>query len=239
MTWLTGLKERTKSVLSKHYGIVVRRNYYPASLEHQFGIDLLIDVGCNRGQYAFQALQSNRQLELILIDALPQCIEFCRDRFLHEPRVSVMDPIALAAGKGEAEFWVSANEYSSSLMRPSAALVEAASGAAPDKKITVSSNRLDSLFTNADLVGRRVMLKIDANGADLEVLRGSTEILDSIAVVQVEVSLPGAGKSESNGNSIFHFLSDAGFELSRVTEGVRNRIGAQLTCDLVMAKLGE
>ena len=51
------------------------------------------------------------------------------------------------------------------------------------KKIKVKLNKLDNIINNYNLIGKKTLLKIDTEGYELEVLKGSNKILNYTDIV--------------------------------------------------------
>ncbi len=86
--------------------------------------------------------------------------------------------------------------------------------------VEVQTTRLD------DVVHERVdMLKLDVQGAELDVLRGAERLLEDILVVHAEVEFFPIYKAQPLFDDIFGFLAERGFELFDLPRLVRYSYG--------------
>lgn len=182
------MKRRLQDVL-RRYGVEVSRYPHRSSLAARTrdvlaarGVDLVVDVGANRGQY----------------------VAFLRNDVGYAGRIVCYEPVratfaaltgnagsnvecrnkALGAAPGRATINVSAASDLSSFLAPSelgVATFEAGFRAAGAEEVevgTLATERLD---------GSRVFLKLDTQGFDLDVLAGGGAALDDVVAVQLEV----------------------------------------------------
>jgi hypothetical protein len=146
--------------------------------------------------------------------------------------------VAAAATDGEAELVISADADSSSLLPMTALQVETFPGTAEAARLMVSTARLDRLL-DATLLARPALLKIDVQGAELEVLRGAATVLEAIDEVLVECSFVELYRGQALAGEVARHLHDRGFALSAVCSPVADGRGLLLQADLLFARAGE
>ena len=152
------------------------------------GIDTVLDVGANLGQYG----------TALRIAGFPGRIVSCeplRDVHATLARRSAADPqwtalrTALGDRAGTVPLHVSANAYSSSVLD----MLPTHLAAAPDSgyvdREEVPLTTVDALMDEHGLVPARTLLKVDVQGFEAAVLAGAAGTLPAVAGVQVELSL--------------------------------------------------
>jgi len=122
--------------------------------------------------------------------------------------------VALAASDSQAHFYVTSKTDSSSLLEPGegqrdAYGVELASGQ------QVEVRRMDHILSPEQIV-RPAIMKIDVQGAELEVLRGCGALLDSLDYIYLEGSFVELYKGQALITEIVMFLGAHGFALRGV-----------------------
>jgi FkbM family methyltransferase len=148
------------------------------------GVTVVLDVGANAGQYAKRLRDDGYTGTIVSFEPLRDayerlCAAAAADRSWHTSN------FALGEAPGVATMNVSANSYSSSFLPLAEATVEAASDAAYIGTEDVTLTALDLL----DLPPGRTMLKADVQGFEPSVLRGARTLLQSIELVELELSL--------------------------------------------------
>ncbi len=181
----------------------------------RFSIDTVFDIGANAGQYH---------------DFLRQRVQF--DGVIHsfEPVATLADKIAARAqsdmrwhlhryalGAEEATLEINVTQrdtFSSFLEADVDESSSFASSMIVKQREQVLVKRVDDIWR--DLVSNpgKLYLKVDTQGFDLEVLRGSIELLRAIKALQFELSIQPIYKGTQNYLDILRQLNEWGFVLS-------------------------
>lgn len=152
------------------------------------GIDLVLDVGANRGQFGEELRAYGYRGALVSYEPLSAPYAQLEARAARDPGWTARRT-AVGARAGELTIHVAANSDSSSAL----AMLERHRQAAPQSAYvgtqTVAVQRLDVLAADAVAAARRPYLKIDTQGYEWEVLDGATELLARLAAVELELSL--------------------------------------------------
>lgn len=156
------------------------------SVEHRRALRHLqprtvIDVGANKGQFAYLANSLWPQARIVSFEPLPRP----RDRLasLMGKRITIHD-CALGETEGAATIHIASREDSSSLLplgRQSELFQMREVGV-----IKVPVRRLDDVMTES--LSRPALLKVDVQGFEYEVLKGASRLLEQIDWVYVEAS---------------------------------------------------
>lgn len=170
------------------YGEIVALRRFIA----HFGIDCVVDVGANAGQYAAQ-LRKDVGFAGRIVSFEPNPAAFAR---LADAAKSDRDwevhNIALSDQDGTASFNIMAADQFSSLNEPSAGLEPIfAERNRVEKCVTVTCRRLDGLLGELDALrgARTVLLKLDTQGHDAQVCAGAGAALMRFAGVQTELAV--------------------------------------------------
>ena len=147
-----------------------------------------------------------------------------------------IETTAVAGNKGEREFFETARGVNSSLLRPSAAFAQRyqVPGFAVDRVRPCEVDTLDSiLFTKRDdVLPYGELLKIDAQGVELEILQGSSRLLSERTVAIIcEVSFCELYEQQPLFGGVAKYLWERGFDfygfqsLSHRASHLRHLIG--------------
>lgn len=187
----------------------------------ELGIDLVIDVGANEGQYGKSLRAEGYNGRILSFEPQASAFEVLRSHARSSPNWRCARR-ALGSEMGRLSMNVAGNSYSSSLLDMLDAHVEAA----PESRImqteTVEVVRLDAALDQSDGPAQRIMLKADVQGYEDRVLAGSTGILDRILLLELEVSFVPLYEGQKLFPEIHEWAWMNGFALIALEEGFRN-----------------
>lgn len=180
----------------RYAGVELSRFPAPTSALHRrgallrhYGVDLVLDVGANEGQFGLE-LRRDLGYRGRIVSFEPLDTAFARLKLrAAEAQPWDLRQIALGNRCGTAILQVAGNSESSSLLPMLQAHLNAAPLAAYVAQRTVEVATLDSLCPQFQMQGRQVWLKIDAQGSEAQVLDGASASLAAIDTVQLELSL--------------------------------------------------
>lgn len=201
----------------------------------RYGVDLVLDVGANTGQYARRLrTRSGYEGRIVSFEPVTEAYEQLERSASRDPRWECRK-LALGDRDGEAEIVLGGSTDVSSFLAfrewPLAAVTTArAAGAEP-----VRVARLDSL----DLVshGRGTMLKLDVQGYEPQVLAGAARTLESVDVLECELAFEHLYEGQPSFREMVDLVEESGFAPLSVETGNFNPATASLTyVDVVFAR---
>ena len=152
-------------------------------------IDLVLDVGANRGHYA-TGLRANGYVgRIVSFDPLAAAHAILEATARADAGWEVAPRMALGDMDGEITIHVAGNSLSSSVLDMLPEHERAAPGSAYVDSETVPLRRLDNVAGDFLRGSRCVMLKIDTQGYEDRVLTGAHGMLQSVVAIQSELSL--------------------------------------------------
>ncbi len=166
--------------------------WYLRRLFRLLDIDLVIDVGGNRGQYArLIRKRVGYRGALITVEPIPELAAELRHTAAGDARWAIVDA-ALGEAAGTATLHVTRGIELSSLLAPSNVASDSlASFNTVERELSVRVQTLADLLAQHPLArGKRsIYLKLDVQGFELPVLRGAGPALERIAALQAELSV--------------------------------------------------
>jgi FkbM family methyltransferase len=231
------IKEVIKQVF-KQIGIDLRRT--PPTTPHpvvHHGIEVLLDVGANEGQFAQGVRDAGYRGRIISFEPLPEAFLRLKEASQADPQWVVHSRCALGSVCGQVKINIAGNSVSSSIMP----MLESHSSAAPRSKYVGTADTevitLDSVFENYCRPNDRVFLKIDTQGFESEVLRGCSSTLKYIQGVQLELSVVPLYGGQELYPYFFELFRGHGFELWSIIPGFSDiRSGQTLQFDAVFMR---
>jgi FkbM family methyltransferase len=149
------------------------------------GIQVVLDVGANAGQYAMRLREDGYAGRIISFEPIREVHEALAASAAHDDLWETRN-LALGADSGLAILNISENTYSSSFFPIADIHVDAAREAAFIRTEQVDRARLDSIDIPTD---EPILLKMDVQGYEPEVIRGAGRLLENVAALEVEMSL--------------------------------------------------
>jgi FkbM family methyltransferase len=200
-------------------------------------IDLVLDVGANEGQYAMELRKLGFAGHIVSFEPIQEVGARLRAHLGADPRWEYRG-MALGSIDGTATIQVGAESATSSLLKPSEYLVQRAAHARSVRSEEVRVARLDTVFDETWGL-RRIWLKLDTQGFEMEVLRGATQSLTRIQILQLELSLRPLYEGEPGFLEVSHWLAERGLELVGLEPGfVEASTGRLLQSDVFFARRG-
>lgn len=204
-----------------------------ASLPWSDDIATVIDVGANRGQFASLALAAFPGAMIYCFE--PQAAASAKLRQVvtksgGRDRVHVFET-GLGAGAGQRPFYVASEDDSSSFL-PMTSLQLREFGGEHVLSTTLPIQRIDAILRCVDLIPP-VLMKIDVQGFELEVLKGSTALLDCVNDLLVECSFAELYAGQPQAAEIVSYLHSRHFNLLRLKPSASRADGSLLQADLL------
>jgi FkbM family methyltransferase len=184
-----------------------------AAIFLNYGINLILDVGANTGQYGMRARALGYRGRIVSFEPV-------LTSFIELNKATRNDPlwIPLNIGCGDYDGMALINTFNLSVMNsilPSTSLIEKEY---PQVKSIgqeeISINRIDGIFDDYYHPTDRVLLKIDTQGFEKNILEGAKASLERITGVQLEMSFVEHYKNETLFKDMVDFLSQRGFTLA-------------------------
>lgn len=202
----------------------------------EFGIDCVLDVGANVGQYRdFLRGLVRYEGPIVSFEPIARNVEVLKHRARRDLRWTVQG-YALGSSSGSSTISVTAaSEFSSFLALDYSRFPRVDQFTAVDHAESVQVRMLDEVFPELQKrIGfERPYLKLDTQGYDLEVLRGGLTSLPSICALQTEASVIGIYQGMPDYLESIKFLNDHAFDITGFFPVQRDRRLRLVECDCV------
>ena len=190
-------------------------------------IDLVIDVGANVGQYGAMMRELGYVGRIHSFEPMRSAWEGLQRRILNDPCWSASQ-VALGEAVGTRTLHIAGNSISSSVLDMLPAHVRNApeSRYVKDEQIKVST--LDDELPAIKQDASKIWLKLDVQGYESSVIKGATQVLDAISVIQTEMSLVPLYRDQVTYLPLCEQLTDLGFDLVGIESGFQDRLNGNL-----------
>jgi FkbM family methyltransferase len=196
-------------------------------LDHH-GIDAVLDVGANVGQYATRLRQGGWGGRIVSFEPLPDAHAVLEKAAAPDALWEVAPRMALGAGAGTVSLNVSAESDMSSALPFVPEMADLLDSAAYTGTVTAPLARLDEVFGEYAGNTGRVLLKIDTQGTEAAVLEGASGVLDRIYGIQLELSIVPVYQGERTYLDMIAALGELGFQPALFIPGYFNQRSARL-----------
>jgi FkbM family methyltransferase len=213
-------------------GVAAAIEHGAVAFRHDYAT--VIDVGAHHGQFALFVRGRFRRASIISFEPLPEAARVLKRTHALVGDASVVEA-AVSSQAGPAEFVVSNATDSSSLKEILPSYVEAFPGTEKATVRVVSVVTLDDALESHRL-RRPCLLKIDVQGAELDVLTGATRMLSAVDDVLIECSFIEFYEGQPLIGDVVSYLCSHGFVLADVSSLVRDRDRRCLQADLLFER---
>lgn len=235
---LRRFKEPLRS-LADHLGYtIVRKDFstdFRSRLRARENIDLVLDIGANQGQYGSSLRRAGYDQDVLSFEPSSEAYAALCLRAKRDSRWSARH-CAVGPAAGLATLRLSANSVSSSLLDMTPLHINAEHSSRPVAEEAVDVVTLDDAAA-AICYGKRVWLKIDAQGYELPILRGGMEVLKLCSVLEAEASVRCLYDGQSDFLELLGLVREAGLSLVHLAPGlVDSSTGELLQFDFIAAR---
>ena len=236
------IKKLITILRTPYYRQVFFRYQVAATVEHdtllqKIGVELktVVDIGANRGQFALAARQHSPEAYIFAFEPLEEAAEVFAKVFKADPCVE-LHRCAIGIKQGEVVMHVSRADDSSSLLPISDLQHQLFPGTKEKGTRRVIVTPLDAALFPAQ-VQAPTLLKIDVQGYELEVLKGSTSLLGCFDFLLVECSYLELYTGQALADEVVRYAEKAGFKLMERFNLIRDKNGDALQADFFFRRM--
>jgi FkbM family methyltransferase len=210
-----------------------------ASTEHDtiidgLGLDTVVDIGANRGQFALCARRLYPNAFIYSFEPLRKAADTYRKTFKDDLKVRLFAN-AIASQSGSAVMHVSRWDVSSSLLPIAQAQHDNFPFTEESRQETVAIAPLAECLDQKAIAGT-ALLKLDVQGYELSALRGCEELLELFKYVYVEASFIELYVGQALATDVIAYLLGKGFNLICVANLSNGNSERPIQADFLFAR---
>ena len=178
-----------------------------------FNLSTVIDIGAALGDYSKAVHFIYPDAKIYAFEPVPQSFAVLKTVANKINNLQCFN-FALSDNEGETEFHLNEFSFSSSLLKMTDTHKDIFPFAKNNKIIKINTITLDDFCKNEKIVPENengILLKIDVQGLELKVLKGATNFLKEIDVIQLEVSFLNFYEEQASIEDIIIFLKSFSF----------------------------
>ncbi len=230
------LRERAKLTVRRvlrRFDLDLSRGAYANRLAHTLtarGIDTVLDIGANVGQFAVMTRRAGFDGRIISCEPLAGAYAELAARAARDEAWTARHT-AVGREPGELRINVSANSFSSSALPMTAAHRDNAPGSEYVATETAPVTTVAALVAEHDVAPERALLKVDTQGFEDEVLAGAGDLVDRFAALQLELSFVELYRGQRLFDEVYAELRGRGFRIQSLEPGFSAEDGRLLQVD--------
>ncbi len=203
----------------------------------EFQIDCVFDIGANYGQYA-KMLRNNvgYKGQIISFEPIPAAQKILYKLSKSDPKWHI-EPFALSDLSGKEVFNIMKNDQFSSLHKPSNNEVELFNLVNKvSEELIIETKTLSFMFEKYKtlLKFKKPFLKMDTQGHDLQIAKGSENILKSFVGLQSELSIKRIYDDTPDFKKVIEYYNSQNFELSAFVPNNEGHFPRLIEIDCIM-----
>lgn len=224
-------------------------DYIILQLLKNHNIDVILDVGANKGQFASVIFQTGYKGKVVSFEPTSEAYKQLLAVSKFEPlnfknivngflkkknsKWFVAERCAIGEMDGETEINISKNSESSSILQMCQSHLNAAPNTYTVGKEKVNLKKLDTVAIPYLQSAKNPLLKLDVQGYEDFVLRGAKKILPQLKGIMLEMSLVQLYKGETLYLDMIKKIENMGFELYDINPGWRDKNLKMLQMDCI------
>lgn len=174
-------------------------------------LNTILDVGANQGQFAITSTFFYSNATIYSFEPVPDTFKLLEANTKNIPLIKCNN-YALGSSNGEIDFYSNDHSHASSALLVSEAQKKAIPLTASQHKIKVPVKTLDEVNKQLNLKSP-VLLKLDVQGFEKEVLKGSLSMISKVDFLLFEASFVSMYDGEALFDEMNTLAKDLGFEL--------------------------
>lgn len=186
-----------------------------------YSISDVIDVGANIGQFGVLLREAGYKNKIISFEPLKDSYVTLQKRCAKYKKWDCF-PYGVGSEKGKLKINVSRNKVSSSILEVTSLSTVADEQTTFESSSTIEIITLDEFLKDKLNSEKSIYLKIDVQGFELEVLKGSLELLKNIKIIQLEMSFVALYKNGPLYKEIVSWMENQNFELYTIIPDFRD-----------------
>jgi FkbM family methyltransferase len=215
-------------IATTEYGAEIKSYLVPLmqSFRGFEGQNILMDVGALKGDFSKVLLGEGVVSKAILFEPNPDSFRALTEQFA-DSDITLVNA-AVSSKSGTAFFSFGEDPATGSLHAPTALTPPS------NKKVEVQVLSLDEFALGKDFLTSVALLKIDTQGADLQVLKGATQLLAfSQPIIVAELIFAPLYENQDSAAEIIMWLESHGYVLAGIFDDLYSREGCLSWCDAI------
>jgi FkbM family methyltransferase len=223
---------RKRGVELKRYNLHTSERALISHIIKHHGIDLIVDVGANVGDYVNDLYEDGYSGHACSFEPVKEVFAKLTNKSKHHSTWKALN-IGVGSAHEQKEIHVSGNLASSSLLQVTDKSVKAEPTTRFVRHEKIEIKPLDLVSKEEQFnIFKKIFVKIDVQGYEMEVLKGAQQFLPSAYFIQMELSLVQLYEGAPDYLDVIRIMNEKGFDVFTLIPGFRNpETGQMLQAD--------
>jgi len=206
------LKVMVQSKNQSNFDILIK-------LINKYKIDLVLDVGANKGQFAKELRNLEYYKKIVSFEPVSNIYKVLLKNSSRDPEWDIYERCCLGECDGFTEINISSYSQSSSILNFTYLHLNAKPSAVMVKKEKVKMYKLDTAIKNITVENKKILLKLDTQGYEGKILDGAENILKNVDIIICEMSLKEVYEGQELFKEIIERLNKQNFKIASLQNG--------------------
>lgn len=199
-------------------------------------INSIIDVGANEGQFAEQVFKNNYRGSIISFEPLREehSVLLSKKKRMVNLNWEVANRCALGASEKKIFINISGMRQSSSILEITKMHTDLYPKSSNIGVEEIKMLTLDNFYEKIVKLKKKILLKIDTQGYELEILKGAKKTISLIDGLLIEISLVELYKNQPLFEEMLSYVKNLGFSIWSIDRAIgNNKTGQTYQLDIV------
>lgn len=219
------INKRKSPTLISHLALVLK----------QQNIDLVVDAGANEGQFGSLLRQIGYEGDILSFEPVSSTFELLAKNSQTDKKWEVVK-LALSDQKGTLVINTFKSSTFSSILNPNTFGPERFAGMQTAQQETIDADTLDNVLQIKNLLGKKILLKMDTQGYDLNVFKGAAGSLNNVQALLSEVSFQPIYENMPDYHQVLQVYEKSGFSVTGLYPVSKNSDLSIIEMDCVLVK---
>lgn len=229
---------RSKDLSSGLFSSIAATTEHLPLLKSIGNIQTVIDIGANKGQFTLIARYVFSDATIISFEPLSLCAEKF-NKFFSKDQNIIFHQSAIGPINTTQSMHVSKLNDSSSLFPISNRQSTIFPGTEESHIEEIKVAPLHQFLSKEDLLDKRILVKIDVQGYELDVLKGCEYLMHLFDFIYVECSFIELYKGQALAYEVIKYLNNQSFELKGIYNTFYNKSDIAVQSDFLFQKVDE
>tara|TARA_B100001063_G_C16759604_1_gene555211 strand:- start:1885 stop:2622 length:738 start_codon:yes stop_codon:yes gene_type:complete len=197
--------------------------YYILKTLNHFKIDIVIDIGANKGQFAEKLINIGFNKKILSFEPMEKVYEILKKKTQNYNNWEAPEKIGFGNKIENKTLNISQNSVSSSILKMNKGHILQEPSAKFINKEKIKLTTLNNYLNDKKFRNKKIFVKIDTQGYEKNIILGASKVLKKIQGIMLETSILTLYKGEEDFLKMIKFMKKKGFYIWSIERGFSNK----------------